>query len=584
MTATEGRRGPGADVAPFVFLGAMLLIVAAATGAWLAAAAGCALNGRGVGPAANPFVFAISLVRGSYHWPGGWATVIAVVEVVVVLVVASLAAWQLSRRGKRPKIDKAGRYLGKGREISKLNLRGAIAVAARLGMASAKEFPGVFIGRSIPGGQSLFGSWEDMHVDIWGPRTGKTTRRAVPAILAAPGPVLATSNKRDIVDLTRGPRSKNGTVWVFDPQGRAKEKPTWWWNPLSYVTDVTTARTLGGHFAAGSAVTGAKTDAYFTPAGEDLLSWLLLAAAVDDQPITQVYTWLTRPKDDEPVRILRAAGHIMPADSVAGTIAFPEKQRGGIYGTALQMASCLVNPAIHPWITPGRGPKRPEFKPAEFALSKDTLYSLSREGKGSAGPLVTALTVAVVEAAEEAATDMRGGRLKVPMLGVLDEAANVCRWTDLPDLYSHYGSRGIILMTILQSWDQGVEVWGEKGMSKLWSAANVRVYGGGVSDARFLGDLSQFAGMFEVDTFSTSSGGGGQGGGLFGGSTSHSHSTRSEQVLGISDLSSMPQGRALVQASGTPMVLVETVPWWEGPHAEAVRASLALYDPGEKAA
>jgi hypothetical protein len=28
------------------------------------------------------------------------------------------------------------------------------------------------------------------------------------------------------------------------------------------------------------------------------------------------------------------------------------------------------------------------------------------------------------------------------MLVVLDEAANVCRWKNLPDLYSHYGSRG----------------------------------------------------------------------------------------------------------------------------------------------
>ena len=65
------------------------------------------------------------------------------------------------------------------------------------------------------------------------------------------------------------------------------------------------------------------------------------------------------------------------------------------------------------------------------------------------------------------------------MLGVLDEAANVCRWKELPNLYSHYGSRGIVLMTILQSWSQGVDVWGQSGMRKLWSAANVAVYGGG---------------------------------------------------------------------------------------------------------
>jgi hypothetical protein len=39
-------------------------------------------------------------------------------------------------------------------------------------------------------------------------------------------------------------------------------------------------------------------------------------------------------------------------------------------------------------------------------------------------------------------------------------------------------------MPILQSWSQGVEVWGRDGMLKLWSAANVLTYGGGVCTAR----------------------------------------------------------------------------------------------------
>ncbi|WP_307794805.1 type IV secretory system conjugative DNA transfer family protein, partial [Leifsonia sp. TF02-11] len=61
------------------------------------------------------------------------------------------------------------------------------------------------------------------------PRTGKTTSRAVPAILAAPGGVLVTSNKRDVVDATRDVREKAGQVWVFEQQGIALEEPTWWW-------------------------------------------------------------------------------------------------------------------------------------------------------------------------------------------------------------------------------------------------------------------------------------------------------------------------------------------------------------------
>ena len=165
------------------------------------------------------------------------------------------------------------------------------------------------------------------------------------------------------------------------------------------------------------------------------------------------------------------------------------------------------------WVTPPsqwRPERQPtgdatveEFDPYQFALvpataPAQTLYSLSKEGKAGAGPLVTGLTMAVCEAAEDIAKRHSGGRLPVPMVAVLDEAANVCRWRKLPDLYSHYGSRGICLMTILQSWSQGVEVWGREGMSKLWSAATVKVYGGGVSEVEFLENVSKLIGDFDL--------------------------------------------------------------------------------------
>ncbi|NQX04990.1 TraM recognition domain-containing protein [Rathayibacter sp. VKM Ac-2856] len=43
---------------------------------------------------------------------------------------------------------------------------------------------------------------------------------------------------------------------------------------------------------------------------------------------------------------------------------------------------------------------------------------------------------------------------------------------DLPDLYSHYGSCGIPIMSVFQSWSEGIGVFGKESMLKLWSAAN----------------------------------------------------------------------------------------------------------------
>ncbi|MGW2669672.1 type IV secretory system conjugative DNA transfer family protein [Streptomyces sp. NPDC001272] len=552
-------------------------VLALLSAAWLAARLGAAFADQPE-PPGNPFSFGIALAKGDYSWPGGAASAIAAAEALLLAGLITAGYRIRQRLRAKPDVDRAAKHMADGTDLGKLTMKGAAATAERLGVKA--QVPGVFIGRSVKGRQPLFGSFEDMHVDIWGPRTGKTTRRAMPAILAAPGAVLVTSNKRDIVDGTRGPRQARGQVWVFDPQQVAQEPPLWWWNPLSYVTDVAKARKLADHFASGSRDADASTDAFFDPAGQDLLANLLLAAATAKLAITQIYTWLSNPKDDTPERILRGAGHHMPADALGGVITAPDKQRSGIYGVAQQMASCLINPEVNKWVSPlGADDGRPEFDPHEFVRSSSTLYSLSREGSDSAGPLVTALTVAVVEAAEEYATTQRGGRLSLPMVGVLDEAANVCRWRALPDLYSHYGSRGIVLMTILQSWAQGVEVWGDRGMEKLWSAANVRVYGGGVSDTRFLGDLSELAGEYELREYSATQEA--EFGGWSGNRTVN-ESRRRERLLQVSDLGAMPPGRALVLASGTKPVLVETIPWWEGPYATEVKASLSKYDPGAR--
>jgi hypothetical protein len=57
---------------------------------------------------------------------------------------------------------------------------------------------------------------------------------------------------------------------------------------------------------------------------------------------------------------------------------------------------------------------------------------------------------------------------------------------------------GCVTLAGLQSWSQGVEVWGRDGMRKLWSAANIKFYGGGVSEVEFLSELSQLVGDFDL--------------------------------------------------------------------------------------
>ena len=210
------------------------------------------------------------------------------------------------------------------------------------------------------------------------------------------------------------------------------------------------------------------------------------------------------------------------AASLISEIHAPVEQRGGVYGTAERILSFLRDPDITAWCCPtAREDRRRQLDlNALVREGTDTLYLLSKEGRGSQSGLVTALAMALCDAAESYARCCPAGRLPTPLVGVLDEAANICRWAQLPGLYTHYGSRGIALLTLLQGWSQGVEVWGPAGMAKLWSAANVKLFGGGVDEEPFLAQLEKLIGDYNRVSASSTVNHPGAGGGPGGRSTS----------------------------------------------------------------
>lgn len=546
----------------------------------------------------NPIALGIHLATGDLDWTGaatGGAVTLA--AGTVATIAGSVWAWRAAcekcaqlrdrrRRGergriRREKVDTQARYMARGKELAGL-ARGAVLAKARelKVQLSDGDAPGVMIARAVADGQVLYASYEDLHLDIWGPRSGKSTSRVIPAVMDAIGAVVATSNKRDVVDATRALRAERGQTWVFDPQGVAAEECTWFWDPVAWVLGDGSgaqerAAELAGHFAdAGEAD---RRDAFFDPEGEDLLAGLFLACALGGYPITKAFEWVTKDSDQEPIRILDAHGFPLLAGAMSDQYNAPDKQRGGVFSTAKKMASCLKYERIRPWVCPpakGEPPRR-SFDVGEFVRSRDTLYPLSKEGKGSAGPLITAMSAAVAAAGEAEGTRHPRGRLPVPLTVVLDEAANIVRWRDLPKQYSHFGSRGIVVMTILQSWAQGVRCWGSEGMTALWSAANIKVLGAGLDDAAFLRDRSELIGPhYELTTSVSRSHG-------HGGSRSTSTSRSSELTLHASDLASLPKGRVVVFSSGHRPTLGQAVPWMERPYAGRIREALAAIEAAE---
>ncbi|MGW5382816.1 type IV secretory system conjugative DNA transfer family protein [Nocardia sp. NPDC003963] len=531
----------------------------------------------------NPIDIVAKMVKGEVHWPTG-------TTVILLFVLLALALFVLYRRRSTAKrlvgrlaVDDKADVMGNGGAIAALTEAGVREKAQNMGVKLGyNDAPGVPIGVAVADGTMLYGSYEDLHLDIWGPRQGKSTSRVIPAILTAIGPVLATSNKRDVVDATRDVREAKGSrTFVFDPQGVAAEDPTWYWNPLAWVDansdgcEMRAAR-LAGHFADSDSGSDSRNDAFFDPEAEDLLAGLFLAAAIAHKPITQIWEWVTEPQNIEPIQFLRDAGHDFSASGLAAQYNADPRTRSGIFGTAKKMVRCLKLRNVHKWVTPHREGvdlPRVQFDELEFIEKNGTLYSLSLEGRGSASPLVSALTEAVIDVAMRKASRSAFGRLPIPLLAVLDEAANVVRWKDLPKQYSHFGSRGIVVMTVLQSWAQGARCWGDDGMNALWSAANIKVLGSGVDDTNFLRERSEAIGEHSAISASVSESKGGK---------SYSRSLGSSKTFTVQALATLPRGRAIVFSSGAPPVLVRTVPWWEGEYSSAVKKSIEQHDPQRK--
>lgn len=319
-------------------------------------------------------------------------------------------------------------------------------------------------------------------------------------------PVLATPNKRDIVALTRGPRSLKGSVRVHDVQAIIGEEPSWFWNPLTFVRDMETAEKLADVFRT---LQVPRTHAKMRTSGRQrrlrCLATCTRAPSVTGQSLMCIAGSTMRktsPQNESSDRQGTIAQALEKDQMVT------EKQRDGVYGPIRTWVGILGNPKVAAWVRPNAR-KRPELDLEKFVNSTDTLYLISREGGGSARAITAALVMALLTTAEEIAAKQRVGRLSTPLMAVLDEAANVVRWHGLPDVYSHYGSRGIVVSTFFQSYSQSIEAYGESGMNKLWSAANIRVAGSGLSEEKFLPFLASLIGDRDVTkhTSSTQRGG-----------------------------------------------------------------------------
>ena len=581
MAGQRRSRGPGwlatigLDPTPFAVLGVGALAVLVGAVIWV----GASIAGWIVGePNQEPFAAGIGLlitiVRAggpTAVWPAIPPPVLAAgLGLVAVVTVAAGGGLVMLGRWLLPALD-AGRDGGGLADASDLALFGrrhrrseAVRLRHNLTTAPTDDDIGLPLGK-LDGGRPtmLWAGLEDTTTSWMAPRSGKTTALAIPHVLAAPGPVVATSNKADLWAATATMRARTGgRVWTFDPQAVVHAPCDWHWNPLAAITTFEHAQNLATMFLPERA--SEDRNRYFTDRGRLYLTYLLLAAASTPTPmLADVDRWLDHPRDVEPVNHLGTAGHHNAQRALAAFVTENSSETiEGVYSTARTATGCFKSDTIMRWVTPNDG--RPPLNPEAFITSNDSLYLLSRDGELSAAPLVAAFVDRLFRAARTRAEASPLNRLDPPLVTILDEAANIVKIPTLPDNYSYFGGMGILVHAIFQSLAQARSTWGRIGAEKLWSASTVKIIGSGIDDPELAATLSKFVGEHHVDTRSVSASA------RMG--TNHQVSTTKEPIWTPADIRQLPTGQALLLATGHRPALITLRPWYRSTAAAQITA------------
>lgn len=531
----------------WIFVALLLLAITAA------ANIGEALTPTHVGGKPGWFLptILIRLLKGTMVWaPSAWI----VLAVFVGVLLAGMVAITMYSPSGGAKPKELAQRLGTGDDLAPLKEKAATKDARQLHPQAPWLPPGQVIGRAVTDNAVLYQGWRSTGLAIIAPGGGKTSGMVVPRMAAAPGPAFMTGNKVDGVWQVIAARQDLGKIWMMDEGEIYRQEPT----PdfiinfarlLGTFTDkqkTVIAEELAKSFVIASQKNSPgvseqqmKEDAQFGPSGTKAMAWFLLATIVNNDPVWKIHEWAFKGELERVASLLDEGGFEAQAIEIRGFDKWPDKTRGSLLATLQRMCGDLGHRGFRDWTTPSSFIR--EFDPDKFLDSKDTLIMLSERRPGGTGAVIAAVLKFIIEAAKRQTPGE--SRLRVPLVGELDEVANIAPLASLPEDYSHFGSRGLCITAYYQAWGQIVAEYGITRAKVLWQTAGVRVIGANEEDD-FTQGLSRVVGTYQKNL-----------GDKFG--------TRDVAKAGVDDFADLPELHAIIFTSKTKPAVIKLQRWFE---------------------
>jgi len=400
---------------------------------------------------------------------------------------------------------------------------------------------------------------EDVTVRVGGPRTGKSGELAG-RILDAPGAVIATSTRTDLIDLTAGLRGRLGPVHVFNPAGVGGLASSITFDPLAGCVNPVTAATRAADLLAGASSPGSEGGdrEFWASQARRVLATFLHAAALADAGLRDVVRWLTNPNATAgEVRkvLLRSSEPAFELDAMQFAET-NERTQSSIASTIMPALGWLTDATAVAASTGGAG-----FDVAALLADRGTVYMLGAEDARTA-PLVTALTGHIAREARRIASGMPGGRLDPPLTLVLDEAALICP-VPLDEWTADMGGRNVTIHIAVQSRAQLRAKWGDTGAAAILNNTAALLVYGGTKDTDDLNTYSTLTGeRYErVPTWDADG-------------NARTHTQQRVPVLSPAQISQLKFGRVLILRRGMAPAIGRTRMAWTRTDVRLHRAAL----------